>query len=73
MRGEHDRFPRHAERLVRFIPACAGNTGRMQRAGDDRSVHPRMRGEHLARLTPDNYDDGSSPHARGTPAYDEFP
>ena len=53
--------------LVRFIPACAGNTPRQRPSQGLRSVHPRVRGEHLstfAHLLPET---GSSRGARGTP------
>ncbi len=51
----------------RIIPACAGNArehaGRRVRHAD----HPRMRGERVGFLFGEDADDGSSPHARGTP------
>ena len=53
--------------LERFIPACAGNTGRWTSRACGAPVHPRLRGEHASygeRAT-GNY--GSSPPARGTP------
>ena len=51
---------------LRFIPACAGNTRRASEAGANRSVHPRMRGEHIDDALPGVMANGSSPHARGT-------
>ena len=57
---------RHEQQRVRFIPAYAGNTWGTTTRRRSGSVHPRLRGEHLAttkaRLTPD----GSSPPTRGT-------
>ena len=50
----------------RFIPACAGNATFQDLADVYMSVHPRMRGERLARPTPHQQYPGSSPHARGT-------
>ena len=35
--------------LVRFIPACAGNTGHLHCCRRPGAVHPRMRGEHWTR------------------------
>ena len=51
----------------RFIPARAGNTVHPCTARRSRSVHPRSRGEHAGHGTTVEYDDGSSPLARGTP------
>ena len=53
---------------VRFIPACAGNTACSICAYTDRSVHPRVRGEHNEYADGRTYEDGSSPRARGTHA-----
>ena len=50
----------------RFIPACAGNTLPDIVAGGLVSVHPRVRGEHLASLGDGPIPNGSSPRARGT-------
>ena len=50
----------------RFIPACAGNAGRLRRCSRWMTVHPRMRGERTARAWPARCRNGSSPHARGT-------
>ena len=48
-----------------IIPAYAGSTGvsggRRALSGD----HPRIRGEHAARITPQTLAGGSSPHTRG--------
>ena len=52
--------------LLRFIPACAGNTSRSARPWSTRPVHPRVRGEHEARVGPVVFEGGSSPRARGT-------
>ena len=50
----------------RFIPACAGNTHRPGTAHTVRTVHPRMRGEHMVSGSYVRHCCGSSPHARGT-------
>ncbi len=51
----------------RFIPACAGNTLLWRRGRQDRSVHPRVRGEHFLIGRNESRRTGSSPRARGTP------
>jgi len=53
----------------RFIPACAGNTECSQPAAAIRTVHPRMRGEHVTMTMRQAVNPGSSPHARGTHAW----
>ena len=53
--------------LLRFIPACAGNTFNMEGCNVHRTVHPRVRGEHRGNLYIPPRKDGSSPRARGTP------
>src|SRR5262245_10778623 len=50
----------------RFIPACAGNTGRYAAAPGRSPVHPRVCGEHATTVGPLNLTDGSSPRVRGT-------
>ena len=52
--------------LVRFIPACAGNTEVHARCLDQSSVHPRVRGEHIPSRCGRFAASGSSPRARGT-------
>ena len=52
----------------RIIPACAGNTKPHRRSPAPTPDHPRMRGEHIRIGTVILRDEGSSPHARGTPA-----
>ena len=54
-------------RQSRFIPACAGNTSDRQRRKVARTVHPRVRGEHLHHRALHHLRAGSSPRARGTP------
>ena len=51
---------------LRFIPACAGNTGSWSARRSRGPVHPRMRGEHIHRDKERGQYVGSSPHARGT-------
>ena len=51
--------------LGRFIPACAGNTGRGRRGGPGRAVHPRVRGEYCSTASSRTRAAGSSPRARG--------
>jgi len=46
MRGEHMLVALQLRHSTRFIPACAGNTKRKNREAGEKSVHPRMRGEH---------------------------
>ena len=51
---------------IRFIPACAGNTGAVKLLIPLAAVHPRVRGEHLTSFVPSVVSTGSSPRARGT-------
>ena len=53
-------------RVLRFIPARAGNTGSMATSTATASVHPRSRGEHLLGHYVVRQRGGSSPLARGT-------
>ena len=53
--------------MLRFIPACAGNTTSLSLTLLPQPVHPRMRGEHGGWTLGIHQHDGSSPHARGTP------
>ena len=50
----------------RFIPTCVGNTLSGRTFSSRNSVHPHMRGEHLASWTCWSNSFGSSPHAWGT-------
>ena len=52
--------------LLRFIPACAGNTPRPLGPVWQRPVHPRLRGEHTRPSYCSCSSRGSSPPARGT-------
>ena len=54
------------EGVVRFIPAYAGNTHGCKSRSEKETVHPRIRGEHVAALRERLDIDGSSPHTRGT-------
>ena len=53
--------------LLRFIPACAGNTWRSHNRSATGAVHPRVRGEHVTVTVTNEQRNGSSPRARGTP------
>ena len=53
-------------RAHRFIPAGAGNTRPHGRRHHRLTVHPRRRGEHIARRWRGTSTCGSSPQARGT-------
>ena len=52
--------------MVRFIPACAGNTPWRYAGSRIRSVHPRVCGEHPRNRIMDRSKSGSSPRVRGT-------
>ena len=54
---------------TRLIPARAGNTFMRLHTDSPPSAHPRSRGEHLSRLGAVDERAGSSPLARGTPAW----
>ena len=53
-------------RQVRFIPACAGNTGQPGRGTSQTTVHPRVCGEHCVIRPAHASASGSSPRVRGT-------
>ncbi len=54
--------------IRRFIPTCVGSiVAGLHRASPD-SVHPHMRGEHLAAIRSASARSGSSPHAWGASA-----
>ena len=57
---------RRAIRMVRFIPALAGNTSVRLVTASLLPVHPRARGEHRGGLLGLPYVGGSSPRSRGT-------
>ncbi len=59
----------HCWRVIRFIPAGAGNTGVIPIAARNAAVYPRWRGEHDKSLTKNNSTPGLSPLARGTHHY----
>ena len=61
-------FIQRLRRRQRFIPAGAGNTASGNQIGNQRSVHPRRRGEHRRGVLGRRGAAGSSPQARGTPA-----
>ena len=56
----------HRGRHRRFIPACAGNTSNASSGVSNRSVHPRVCGEHEGLGQRAGAVDGSSPRVRGT-------
>ena len=66
VRGTRALFDQRAH-VVRFIPACAGNTMTAWRIIRLAPVHPRVCGEHRAAMTPRHEQAGSSPRVRGTP------
>ena len=65
VRGTHH-VEAHDEVLVRFIPACAGNTPVPGLSGAPVSVHPRVCGEHISSDATIRSAIGSSPRVRGT-------
>ena len=50
---------------VRIIPACAGKSSLLPGRFLCTQDHPRMRGEKVDDEISENFDLGSSPHARG--------
>ena len=52
----------------RFIPALAGNSFQRQYPRSRAAVHPRACGELISDLQEGNFNIGSSPRLRGTPA-----
>ena len=52
----------------RIIPAYAGSTVSLLVSHFNPSDHPRIRGEHVFRRSPDGHGVGSSPHTRGAPS-----
>ena len=54
-------------RVLRFIPACAGNTVIRLAINERPPVHPRLCGEHLEAFGARVQEYGSSPPVRGTP------
>ena len=65
VRGTPDRG-REARLPIRFIPACAGNTGDSRPTPHTVPVHPRLCGEHCRSGIGDVHRLGSSPPVRGT-------
>ncbi len=64
--GEHAGAYTEVGKLWRFIPAWAGNTATIPRRPWDRTVHPRVGGEHGIERGDRRGADGSSPRERGT-------
>ena len=58
----------YAGRLIRFIPACAGNAPQISLAPPTKAVHPRVCGERYQRIRCRTEFGGSSPRVRGTPS-----
>ena len=56
----------HRRPARRFIPAYAGNAARAGLHVMSTTVHPRIRGERLAKSPRNSHTAGSSPHTRGT-------
>ena len=54
--------------VLRFIPACAGNSWSKTRPRNRVPVHPRVCGEQFHLLKSEIDFDGSSPRVRGTAA-----
>ena len=52
--------------VIRFIPACAGNSPRIRRVRVTDPVHPRVCGEQENVNNVVYLRDGSSPRVRGT-------
>ena len=52
--------------MGRFIPASAGNTGKVKVEGRILTVHPRVCGEHSSPFCLNKCEYGSSPRLRGT-------
>ena len=61
------RYIARRRRLLRFIPACAGNTALPAIAKWPLPVHPRVCGEHRHSIKVELMPTGSSPRVRGTP------
>ena len=55
-----------SQQLLRFIPACAGNTLLVTAAAIREPVHPRVCGEHTSSKPLFGNKPGSSPRVRGT-------
>ena len=55
-----------SRKLFRFIPTCVGNTDLLQHPATRATVHPHVRGEHLATSLTRSRGTGSSPRAWGT-------
>ena len=65
MRGTQD-LDQTVVELERFIPAYAGNTLRTACGCGNRTVHPRVCGEHSSSDRGSRHELGSSPRMRGT-------
>ena len=65
-RGTHQ-FSIARQVRCRFIPAYAGNAGRVTHPTVSPAVHPRIRGERMLFTLARKSNHGSSPHTRGTP------
>ena len=56
----------HFFNLLRFSPACAGNTPEPAFTIKGQAVQPRMCGEHIQDINQVQRNIGSAPHVRGT-------
>ena len=71
VQGTH-REPLACPCSVRFIPACAGNTLRIQNINVLFSVHPRVCREHISETDEGAVYDGSSPRVQGTLSFSNW-
>ncbi len=70
VRGTH-RLGALCIEIMRFIPACAGNTILQVLHNGMKTVHPRVCGEHSGFFSQSAIRNGSSPRVRGTLAGDD--
>ena len=66
VRGKRDGSA-HADLVVRYIPACAGEAGASRCPRSPRPVHPRVCGGSLIGVWNRNRSTGTSPRVRGKP------
>ena len=73
LRGELGKYTYFTNDQIRFIPACAGNSMTAINISGRLSVHPRLRGELVISCSSRHLKNGSSPLARGTLNFEDFP